>query len=144
MSLGGSTVPFGAETSGLTELKVMGTGSKSFASGSLREVVGGTTPLSITDSWTWESWIWEELHTCNDGRLSGQAIWSTNVFYLSLESQHPAPSLASSTELEPMLYKELSCPTYFFWRRQWHPTPVLLPGKSHGWRSLEGCNPWGG
>ena len=20
------------------------------------------------------------------------------------------------------------------WRRQWHPTPVLLPGKSHGWR----------
>ena len=28
-------------------------------------------------------------------------------------------------------------------RRQWHPTPVLLPGKSHGWRSLEGCSPWG-
>ena len=30
-----------------------------------------------------------------------------------------------------------------FRRRQWHPTPVLLPGKSHGWRSLVGCNPWG-
>ena len=29
------------------------------------------------------------------------------------------------------------------WRRQWHPTPVLLPGKSHGWRSLAGCSPWG-
>ena len=28
-------------------------------------------------------------------------------------------------------------------RRQWHPTTVLLPGKSHGWRSLEGCSPWG-
>ena len=28
------------------------------------------------------------------------------------------------------------------WRRQWHPTPVLLPGKSHGWRSLIGCSPW--
>ena len=27
-------------------------------------------------------------------------------------------------------------------RRQWQPTPVL-PGKSHGWRSLVGCNPWG-
>ena len=25
----------------------------------------------------------------------------------------------------------------------WHPTPVLLPGKSHGRRSLEGCSPWG-
>ena len=29
------------------------------------------------------------------------------------------------------------------WRRQWHPTPVLLSGKSHGWRSLVGCSPWG-
>ena len=28
------------------------------------------------------------------------------------------------------------------WRRQWHPTPVLLPGKSHGWRRLGGCSPW--
>ena len=27
--------------------------------------------------------------------------------------------------------------------KQWHPTPVLLPGKSHGWRSLVGCSPWG-
>ena len=29
------------------------------------------------------------------------------------------------------------------WRRQWQPTPVLLPGKSHGWRSLVGCSSWG-
>ena len=28
-------------------------------------------------------------------------------------------------------------------RRQWHPSPVLLPGKSHGRRSLVGCSPWG-
>ena len=28
-------------------------------------------------------------------------------------------------------------------RRQWHPTPALLPGKSHGWRSLVGWSPWG-
>ena len=28
-------------------------------------------------------------------------------------------------------------------RRQWHPTPVPLPGKSHGWRSLVGYSPWG-
>ena len=31
----------------------------------------------------------------------------------------------------------------FIIRRQWLPTPVLLPGKSHGWRSLVGCSPWG-
>ena len=34
-------------------------------------------------------------------------------------------------------------PNKYFWRRQWHPTPVLLPGKSHGQRSLVGCSPWG-
>ena len=28
-------------------------------------------------------------------------------------------------------------------RRQWHPTPVLLPRKSNGWRSLVGSSPWG-
>ena len=28
-------------------------------------------------------------------------------------------------------------------RRRWHATPVLLPGKSHGRRSLVGCSPWG-
>ena len=27
--------------------------------------------------------------------------------------------------------------------RQWHPTPVFLPGKSHGWKSLVGCSPQG-
>ena len=27
-------------------------------------------------------------------------------------------------------------------RRRWHPTPLLLPGKSHAWRSLVGCGPW--
>ena len=31
---------------------------------------------------------------------------------------------------------------HFIWGRQWHPTPVLLPGKFHGWRSLVGCSPW--
>ena len=29
------------------------------------------------------------------------------------------------------------------WRRKWQPTPVLLPGKSHGQRSLAGYNLWG-
>ena len=29
------------------------------------------------------------------------------------------------------------------WRRKWQPTPVFLPGKSHGWRNLVGYGPWG-
>ena len=47
-------------------------------------------------------------------------------------------------------YDLISFPCIFYYmlqvfiqRRQWHPTPVLLPGKSHGCRSLVGCSPWG-
>ena len=41
-----------------------------------------------------------------------------------------------------LLYLFFCCST-LSWRRQWHPTPVLSPGKSHGRRSLVGCSPWG-
>ena len=44
-------------------------------------------------------------------------------------------------EIKSRLY--LSVLLLLLGRRQWHPTPVLLPGKSHGWRSLVGCHPWG-
>ena len=43
-------------------------------------------------------------------------------------------------KLPMVFFKELE---QIIRRRQWHPTPVLLPGKSHGWRSLIGCSPWG-
>ena len=41
--------------------------------------------------------------------------------------------------------RQNSIPSHYVskWRKQWHPTPVLLPVKSHGWRSLVGCSPWG-
>ena len=45
-------------------------------------------------------------------------------------------------KLESRLLGEISI-TSDDWRRQWHPTPVLLPGNSHGWRSLVGCSSWG-
>ena len=51
---------------------------------------------------------------------------------LSLSS---IPLLKSSLEFK-MFLEDLQ-------RRRWHPTPVLLPGISHGWRSLVGCSPWG-
>ena len=46
----------------------------------------------------------------------------------------------------PHLSNEIKASTYLKMLknlRQWHPTPVLLPGKFHGWRSLVGCSPWG-
>ena len=46
-----------------------------------------------------------------------------------------------------MAFHELTCGGRLclndIWRRQWQPIPVLLPGKSHGQRSLVGCSPWG-
>ena len=48
-----------------------------------------------------------------------------------------------SREIEHCLISDFGDYQYIPRRRQWHPTPVLLPGKSHGRRSLEGCSPWG-
>ena len=50
--------------------------------------------------------------------------------YLSKENEN--------TNLKRYMHPYAHC-----WRRQWHPTPVLLPGKSHGRRNLVGCSPWG-
>ena len=41
------------------------------------------------------------------------------------------------------LFKKIRDTKGTFRRRQWHPTPVLLLGKSQGRRSLLGCSPWG-
>ena len=37
----------------------------------------------------------------------------------------------------------LSLSNFMHWRRKRQPTPVFLPGESHGWGSLVGCSPWG-
>ena len=57
----------------------------------------------------------------------------------SLSEPPGKPSVISKATTK--LYKEHV--TQRNQRSQWHPTPVLLPGKSHGWRSLVGCSPWG-
>ena len=55
-----------------------------------------------------------------------------------------APALASVLPVNIQGWFPLGLTSLIsLWRRQWHPTPVLLPGKSHGWRSLVGCSPWG-
>ena len=54
------------------------------------------------------------------------------------------PTLTFVHDLSNICYLQ----TFWWWpfwvrRRQWQPAPVLLPGKSHGRRSLVGCSPWG-
>ena len=71
-----------------------------------------------------------------------------NSLLLSLPACHHLPLRAEGSKNQhwrnlyaagaPSLFVSLQ-----FGRRQWYPTPVLLPGKSHGWRSLVGYSPWG-
>ena len=57
----------------------------------------------------------------------------------------PSLTIRQTSELARPPFEDLGleATSRHFWRRQWHPTPVLLPGKSHGWRSLVACSPWG-
>ena len=60
------------------------------------------------------------------------------VYSCPVKLRTPSQLWISGDKSEYFQYKY-----YYPWRRQWHPTPVLFPGKSHGRRSLEGCSPWG-
>ena len=55
----------------------------------------------------------------------------------------PLHHLGSPNCIKNLYVLHLSGCRMYWWRRQWHSTPVLLPGKSHGRRSLVGCSPWG-
>ena len=57
---------------------------------------------------------------------------------------HPTPlgyQRAPGTHTAAIYFTQGS--VYIYRRRQWYPTPVLLPGNSDGWRGLVGCSPWG-
>ena len=45
--------------------------------------------------------------------------------------------------MNKVLGKILGDPSGVIWRRKWQPTPVFLPGESHGQKSLEDYSPWG-
>ena len=73
------------------------------------------TLTPVSESWVGKEWDWE-----SGGQLAAQV------------ASFPVVSCFSP-------------PPYCFEHNypQWHPTPVLLPGKSRGWKSLVGCSPWG-
>ena len=70
------------------------------------------------------------------------------MFLLSVPSKFVFPTLLLNIcherdhDVHPNLYN-LQLSHYIKWRRKWQPTPVLLPGKSHGQRSPVGYSPWG-
>ena len=69
-----------------------------------------------------------------DGQDFDFSVWGTYILGKGNEN-----SKALDTERWRVFAE--NCKQYR--RRQWHPTPVLLPGKSHGRRSLVGCRLWG-
>ena len=64
---------------------------------------------------------------------------------INASPQHPLPPKKQKIEAVKLKNNKKVFPqrSSLLRRRQWHPTLVLLPGKSHGWRSLVGCSPWG-
>ena len=75
--------------------------------------------------------------------ISSQLLWesrkaSQRIIYTLMLIMHRKKKLRNFTY--SLLTKIIAI---YYWRRQWQPTPVFLPGKSHGWRSLEGCSPQG-
>ena len=88
------------------------------------------------------SWDYEHVYRASlekamaphSSTLAWKIPWTEEPGRLqTMGSQRVGHDRATSLSLFPFLH----------WRRQWHPTPVLLPGESHGWRSLVGCSPWG-
>ena len=67
--------------------------------------------------------------SCLENPRDGGALWAAVYGVAQSRTRLKRLSNSSSSSLNN-------------WRRQRHPTPVLLPGKSHGRRSLVDCNPW--
>ena len=98
--------------------------------GSLRVGYDWTTSLSVFTFTHWRR-KWNPLqYSCLENPRDRGAWWA--AIYGATQSRTWLKWLSSS-----------SSSSTFLWRRQWHPTPVLLPGKSHGWRSHVGYSPWG-
>ena len=74
-----------------------------------------------------------------DGHELGQPLGDSEEVLQSMRSQRVRHDLA--TEQQQSKTSDIIVTSLYIWRRQWRPTLVLLPRKSHGWRSLVGCCP---
>ena len=84
--------------------------------------------MTSLNSWNSYSGCEYRLHF-PDGETEGSQE-GTGIIALGIRESQLAPRLAEAT-------------VYVLNQWQWQPTPVLLPGKSHGRRSLVGYSPWG-
>jgi len=78
---------------------------------------------------------------------SKASILRCSAFFI-VQLSHPYMTTGKTIALTRLCYQSISLlfnklSRLVIQRRKWHPTPVLLPGKSHGQRGLVGCSPWG-
>ena len=105
----------------------------------LRQIPGGQQWVGETFAlWGWvgEGEVEEINRSGEDQRLQRGGSWSGRLWSL----------VCRGKEFGVFLADEGRCSwvsTQASQRKQWHPTPILLPGKFHGRRSLVGCSPWG-
>ena len=69
-----------------------------------------------------------------------------NIKYIKIKRIHGASRVAQQVENPPANAGDVGLMPgvgKIPWRRAWPPTPVFLPGESHGQRSLAGYSPWG-
>ena len=99
----------------------------------------------------WDTWEGGESSTCLCYCSLPVAHKHFQGFPNLWYSGHSSMTILCNFRLYPVytIFQMITKLTLFIYprmrirRRQWHPTPVLLPGKSHGQRSLVGCSPWG-
>ena len=84
-----------------------------------------------------------EQQLCFRTKRSVSLVCNRVIEYLSCLRKGNSKSSYSPSLRRTNLASYLQFGIEIFQRRQWNPTLVLLPGKSHGRRSLVGCNPWG-
>ena len=70
-------------------------------------------------------------------------IWKKMFKYQTVLQINPKVRILQGQKLKSQLHKKLQCHILQIWRRKWQPTPVFLPGESHGWGSLVGYRPQG-
>ena len=72
-----------------------------------------------------------------------KAVYCNPAYLTSMQSTSWETLGWKKHKLDSRLPGEISITSDMQQRRQWRPAPVLLPGKSHGLRSMVGCSPWG-
>ena len=80
--------------------------------------------------------------------LCKQKVWSNGVTWLFMHVWKTALGLCGLLRGKESAYQSKRCRFNPWvrkipWRKKWQPTPLCLPGESHGQRSLAGNSPWG-